>query len=700
MGSQAIEVALHLLPRPTASDRARTRAAMRSSAALGAFALCLFAGVADDGLCAESRIRTQDFAASIEARSRLHELRAIGSYSLLLSQDAETPIERKHTGDTAENLASRWLLAQHGAAVQPKSGPTPERQRALEREQERDSAETIARALTSSLRAELDALQSSAEAARIKQRQALEQEREKAEALARELATLQAELDTARIVGKEAAEAIDLSIRQTEALEQERDKTNELKRELSFAREELEAARQAVSKALQTADAEIRQEQALASERDKAENLDRELAALRAELDAARIAAWEAAKVPPPATEQAQALDRERARADTLARELSSVRSDAAKAAAAEIAQRQALEKELKRQQDTAEALSRELAAVRKDAGSATEQKQALERKLKQQRGAAEASGRELALLRTELDKARGIAEEATRSVETAKVEQKQALEKERGRAETLARELALTRKQAEEGSARLAAAHAEILQATETGRAGASEQKAALAAERERADAVARELASVGKQLDARNRQLAVLKASGALIVVDGLPEWVATSRSAATQGTSATLLQTSIQAPAVDHELSSAPDAKPPPAQPTAHERVPVVESNAAAVPPPFAPGRALPRSLVDEQRLLARAIALLRQADISGARPVLEHAAQRGSARAAFMLAETYDERVLQSWRVRGISGDLTKARELYEIAQSGGIEDAKERIKKLQPLSVRSSPTQGR
>ena len=57
------------------------------------------------------------------------------------------------------------------------------------------------------------------------------------------------------------------------------------------------------------------------------------------------------------------------------------------------------------------------------------------------------------------------------------------------------------------------------------------------------------------------------------------------------------------------------------------------------------------------------------------------------ERGSARAAFMLAETYDARVLQSWRARGIAGDPTKARELYERAQAGGIEDAKERIKAL-------------
>jgi hypothetical protein len=45
-------------------------------------------------------------------------------------------------------------------------------------------------------------------------------------------------------------------------------------------------------------------------------------------------------------------------------------------------------------------------------------------------------------------------------------------------------------------------------------------------------------------------------------------------------------------------------------------------------------------------------------LPQADISGARPLLEHALDRG--------------RVRQSWRAQGIPGDLTKARELYQRA----------------------------
>ena len=88
------------------------------------------------------------------------------------------------------------------------------------------------------------------------------------------------------------------------------------------------------------------------------------------------------------------------------------------------------------------------------------------------------------------------------------------------------------------------------------------------------------------------------------------------------------------------------------------------------------------------MNEQRLLARAIALLQQADISGARRVLEHAVEHGSARAAYMLAENYDARVLPAWRARGISGDPAKARQLYERAQAGGIEGASGRIDGLQ------------
>jgi hypothetical protein len=634
---------------------------------------------------------------------------------------------------------------------------------AVERELEKqqNTAERLAFDLASA-RAEIDATriaaweakQAIAEAAELKHvvERELEQQKSTAERLARDLASLRTEHEAAQTAASEAAGAAAAMVEEKRALEQkleqQRDKAAILARDLASVRAEFDSARLAGSEAAQAAAAgaeqnqalerELKQQQdragaaseqkiALASERDRADVLARELALLRTELDKGHGAGQEAARsIEAVKVEHEQVLKRERDRAEMLTRELASARMQADErstrlaAAYAEVLQVTETSRvgaseqktALAAERDRADALARELASVRdqlvshvrSDAANAAmvevEQRQASEKELKQQRDRAEALARELALLRAELDNAHEVAQEAARRVEAARIEHEQALKKERDRAETPARELASARMQADERSTRLAAAYAEVLKVTDASRASAWEQKIALTAERDRADAVARELVSVRDQLDAGNRQLAALKAFRVPAAVDGLPEWVATSSSVTTEGTFHHPQQASMQAPAVYQEPSSTPEAKPLAAQSAAYEREPVLESNAAAVSVPSTPARTLPRPLVDEQRLLARAIALLREADISGARPVLEHAARRGSARAAFMLAETYDDRVLLSWRVRGIAGDITKARELYELAQSGGIEDAKERIKKLQQLSVRSSPTQGR
>jgi hypothetical protein len=56
--------------------------------------------------------------------------------------------------------------------------------------------------------------------------------------------------------------------------------------------------------------------------------------------------------------------------------------------------------------------------------------------------------------------------------------------------------------------------------------------------------------------------------------------------------------------------------------------------------------------------------------------------------GSARAAFVLAETYDAHMLALWGTYGLREDRTKALELYALAYSRGIPTAKERIEALQ------------
>lgn len=80
----------------------------------------------------------------------------------------------------------------------------------------------------------------------------------------------------------------------------------------------------------------------------------------------------------------------------------------------------------------------------------------------------------------------------------------------------------------------------------------------------------------------------------------------------------------------------------------------------------------------------RLMARAGLLLEQRNIGIARTVLERAADLGSARALFLLAETYDPAILSAWGTFGTRGDAAKAQELYFKALAGGVREAGERL----------------
>ena len=86
-------------------------------------------------------------------------------------------------------------------------------------------------------------------------------------------------------------------------------------------------------------------------------------------------------------------------------------------------------------------------------------------------------------------------------------------------------------------------------------------------------------------------------------------------------------------------------------------------------------------------DEARLIARAEFLIGQGDVGGARRFLERAVEGHSARAAFLLAETYDLRILRTLQVYGVRGDTQRALELYGVASEGGIDKAKERMSAL-------------
>jgi hypothetical protein len=85
--------------------------------------------------------------------------------------------------------------------------------------------------------------------------------------------------------------------------------------------------------------------------------------------------------------------------------------------------------------------------------------------------------------------------------------------------------------------------------------------------------------------------------------------------------------------------------------------------------------------------EASLLARGEELLKQHDIGGARLVLQRALEAGNMRAALLLGQTYDPRILTAWRTRGIQGEPAKARELYLRAQASGMADASAYLERL-------------
>jgi TPR repeat protein len=90
----------------------------------------------------------------------------------------------------------------------------------------------------------------------------------------------------------------------------------------------------------------------------------------------------------------------------------------------------------------------------------------------------------------------------------------------------------------------------------------------------------------------------------------------------------------------------------------------------------------------SSAEEASLVARAESLIRQYNFVGARLLLAHAVEKGSARAAFAMAKTYDWRTLRFLRAYGVRGDAAMAREFYQLAAAAGIEEAQERVEALQ------------
>jgi hypothetical protein len=101
--------------------------------------------------------------------------------------------------------------------------------------------------------------------------------------------------------------------------------------------------------------------------------------------------------------------------------------------------------------------------------------------------------------------------------------------------------------------------------------------------------------------------------------------------------------------------------------------------------SAPPPTA--MLSPADRENAEKLIARGERELDQGQIAVARNFFLRAAQIGLARAAILLAATYDPRELARWGVRGVQPNLGEARKWYERAQELGAPEAEERLARL-------------
>jgi DNA repair exonuclease SbcCD ATPase subunit len=217
-------------------------------------------------------------------------------------------------------------------------------------------------------------------------------------------------------------------------------------------------------------------------------------------------------------------------------------------------------------------------------------------------------------------------AEAALQALTASAAKHRQALDEERARSAALTDELATAKRENEMQTAQLRKASEEIGQLKQASERVMADLRQSLQQERDRAEVMAREIESARRTTVARVT-----------------PE------------------------PAANSSISNA-------------DRVIEV---AATAQPPAAEAHGSPEAT----KLIARARTLLGQGNIGAARIVLERAAETGSARASFTLAETYDPVILSTWGTYGTRGDAIKARELYAKAHAAGILDAKDRLERL-------------
>src|SRR6266436_5400509 len=371
-----------------------------------------------------------------------------------------------------------------------------------------------------------------------------------------------------------------------------------------------------------------------------------------------------------------QALDQSESKSEALARELASAHEN-------EVAAR-----------NLAAAREREIAAQALETKQTADTRQKeFKQALDQSEAKSEALARELASARENevaagnlaAAREREIAAQARETKQIADARQKefkQALDQSGAKSEALARELASAREN-EVAARNLAAAREREIaaRAPETKQitdARQKEFKQALDQSEAKSEALARELAS------ARETIASAEKPSNAEVTArDAAAPTGPVNRPMEQSNAASETMATPQSGGNVTAGVQASFDATPDDATVDTSGRLTrSTRSEPSRPQPPSA------MSSAEQAKLVARAESLIKQFDFVGARLLLAHALEKGSARAAFMMAETYDRQILRSLQAYGVRGDAQMAREFYQLAAAAGIEKARERVEALQ------------
>ena len=641
--------------------------------------------------------------------------------------------------------ASRPNQAGESAAAELQAFLQEERERSARLEQDlaaaRRDVETQT-ALATKSGEEVSSLKQAGESVATELQKTLQQEREQSARLERDLAAARRDVETQTALATKSGEEV-ASLKQAgnsvatelqKTLQQERERSARLEQNLAATRHDAETQTALATKSgeeissLKQAGESVATElqKTLQQERERSARLEQNLAATRhdAETQAALAAnvnedlSQRSRAAEASAEDLRQSVQKERERADTLAQDLSLTRSaiHAYQAQTALLAKASEgpsllkaatgddaveLQKSLQQERDRTGQLEQALAAARRDidaqtalATNASDEVARLtqaakagaveqRRSMQKEHERAEALAQDLSMARSTIYAYEAQAAKA--SGEAARLKQAEAnntaslaqSERERQRADQLARDLAKASRDLDAQTERASKATEETVRIKQAGERDSAELRNLLQRERERAEGLERDLASAHRD-------------NGALAAkIPSAASPPATTGKAVREEPLAAPARPIQNRAVQDKPVQDKPvQDKPVRDKPVQDQDIAARSQGGAQVnPKEVKPNEVNPYEGVQAAKLVARASVLLEQGNIGAARIVLERAAEMGSARASFVLAETYDPLILPNFGTYGTQGDPTRAQNLYARAEAGGIKEAKARFEAL-------------